>query len=238
MDYKVFINHTQKDSDLAVDLTRRLEEAGVKVFPVKKSAVSGESIITTVNHGLREVDEVIVIVSGTSVNSPGLNSQTGAALGLRKRVTRIVIGIEGDELPSFPGKTVSYADLRDYISIVARRRPLTAEQRLIQAMQLVFDRNANSKWSYDMEDSLWDLTQKLPDKEAVKQVIERAWYNLTLKDVEQLRELSDKAGGWAHAREGKPVFVDRKAWKEIHDPASRRARYDLPLNARTSAIKP
>lgn len=225
MEYQVFINHTERDSDLAEDLARRLNEAGVKVFPVGKSAVNGERVITTVNPWLQDADEVIVIVTDSSVNSPGLNSQTGAALGLRKRLTRIVVGIERDELPPFPGKTVRYTDLHEYIPIVARRRPLPAEQRLIQAMQLVFDRNANSSWNYDMEDSLWELTQKLPDKETVKRMIEHAWYNLTLKDVQELRELSDKAGGWAHARGGKPVFVDRKAWEEIHDSAKRLARY-------------
>lgn len=225
MEYKVFINHTQKDSALAKDLACRLEEAGVKVFPVEKSAVNGESVITTVNPGLQQADEVIVIVTDSSVNSPGLNSQTGAALGLLQRVTRIVVGIEHDELPPFIGKTVRYADLHEYIPIIARRRPRTAKQRLIQAMQLVFDRNANSNWNSDMEDSLWELTQKLPDKEAVKRVIGQAWYNLTLKDVEELRELSDKAGGWAHARDGKPVFVDRSTWKDIHDPKNRLPRY-------------
>ncbi len=233
MDYKVFINHTQRDSDLAMDLARRLQEAGVKVFPVEKSAVNGESVITTVNRGLREADEVIVIVTDSSVNSPGLNSQTGAALGRGKRVTPIVVGIEDDELPPFIGKYVRYADLHEYIPIVARRRPRTAERQLIQAMQLVFDRNANSKWNFDMEDSLWELTLRLPDKETVKRVIEQAWYNLSLKDVEELRELSDKAGGWAHARDGKPVFVDRKTWEDIHQPKNRLSRYAIRLKAKT-----
>lgn len=83
-----------------------------------------------------------------------------------------------------------------------------------------------------MEDSLWELTQKLPDRVTVKSVIEQAWYNLTLKDVEELRELSDKAGGWAHARDGKPVFVDRKTWEDIHDPKNRLARYSLRPDAK------
>lgn len=237
MEYKVFISHTQKDSDLAKDLACRLEEAGVNVFPVEKSAVNGESVITTVNPGLQEADEVIVIVTDSSVNSPGLNSQTGAALGLLQRVTRIVVGVEDDELPPFIGKTVRYADLHEYIPIIARRRPRTAKQRLIQAMQLVFDRNANSNWNFDMEDSLWELTQKLPDKEAVKRVIGQAWYNLTLKDVEELRELSDRAGGWAHARNGKPVFVDRPTWKDIHAPKNRLPRYSLRTNVKKQDLK-
>lgn len=226
MDYKIFISHTHRDSDLAMDLARRLEEAGVKVFPVEKSAVNGESVITTVNPGLREADEVIVIVTHSSVNSPGLNSQMGAALAREKRLTPIVVGIEEDELPPFISKYeyVRYADLHAYIPVVARRRPQTAEQQLIQAMQLVFERNGNRGWALDMEDSLWELTKKLPDKEAVKRML-APWYDLSLEDVEELKELSDKAGGWAHARNGKPVFVDRKAWEEIHDPANRLPRY-------------
>jgi len=220
MEYNVFISHTHRDSDLAMDLARRLKEAGVNVFPVEKSLVNGESVIATVNPGLRDADEAIVIVTDSSVNSPGLNSQMGAALALEKRVTPIVVGIEEDDLPPFISKYeyVRYADLYAYIPIVARRRPRPAEQKLIQAMQLVFERNGNSGWAFDMEHSLWELTEKLPDKETVKRMLDQApWYDLSLEDVEELRELSDKAGGWAHARDGKPVFVDRKAWKEIHD---------------------
>src|SRR5437588_5509812 len=184
MEYKVFINHTQKDGDLAIDLARRLKEAGVKVFPVEKSAVNAESVITTVNLGLQTADEVIVIVTDSSVNSPGLNSQTGAALGRGKRVTSIVVGIEDTDLPPFIGKYVRYADLHEYISTVARRRPRTAEEQLLQAMQLVFERNGNSAWSANMEHHLWELTEKLPDRETVKRMLDQApWYDLSLEDV-------------------------------------------------------
>jgi hypothetical protein len=217
MSYKVFISHTHRDSDLAKDLARRLEDAGTKVFPVEKSALNGASVITTVNRGLREADEVIVIVSASSVNSPGLNSQMGAALGRGTRVTPIVVGIEEDELPPFISKYeyVRYADLHAYIPIVARRRPRPAEEKLIQAMQLVFERNGNSNWSYEMEYSLWELAETLPDQEGVLEMLDKApWYDLNLQDVEELRELADRAGGWAHARDGKPLFADRKTWEE------------------------
>jgi len=241
MAYKVFISHTQRDSDLAMDLARRLKEAGVKVFPVERSAVNGESVITTVNRGLRDADGVIVIVTDSSLNSPGLNSQMGAALALGKRVTPVVVGIEEGELPPLISRYeyVRYADLHAYIPIVARRRPRTAEQQLIQAMQLVFDRNGNSGWAFDMEDSLWELTEKLRDKKTVKRMLDQApWYDLTLEDVEELRELSEKAGGWAHARDGKPVFVDRSTWKEIHAPKNRLPRYSLGPNAKNGAMRP
>src|SRR5437660_12001945 len=113
MEYKVFINHTQKDGDLAIDLARRLKEAGVKVFPVEKCAMNAESVITTVNLGLQTADEVIVIMTDSSVNSPGSNSQTAAALVRGVPVTSIVVGIGDTDLPPFIGTYVRYADLHD-----------------------------------------------------------------------------------------------------------------------------
>jgi len=121
MDYKVFISHTRRDNDLAKDLARRLEEAGATVFSVEKSALSGESVITSVNRGLRDADEVIIILTEGSVNSPGVISQTGAAFSLRKRVTPLVVGVEDNELPPFISKYVRYPDLHKYIASLARR---------------------------------------------------------------------------------------------------------------------
>jgi len=121
MEYRVFIIHTRRDNDLAEDLARRLKEAGATVFSLEKSAVSGETVITKVSRGLRAADEVIIILTNTSVNSPGVISQTGAAFSLRKRVTPLVVGIEGSELPPFIGKHVRYADLYKYLTELARR---------------------------------------------------------------------------------------------------------------------
>lgn len=102
--------------------------------------------------------------------------------------------------------------------------PLTPEEQLIQGIQGVLDRNGLSSWTADVEDSLWLLTRKLPDKETVERMIEGQWKDLTVDDVEQLRKLSDQADGWAHAR-NEPQFVDKKEWGQIHDPANRLPRY-------------
>jgi hypothetical protein len=104
--------------------------------------------------------------------------------------------------------------------------PLTPDQQLTEAIQEVLDRNVPSPGAYDAEDSLYELTRKLPDKETVNRMIEQgSWFDLNLKDVELLRELSDRAGGWAHARDGKLVFVDLATWKRIHDPVNRPQRH-------------
>ena len=123
MAYKVFISATHKDMDLARDLAHRLEEAGVKVFSVEQTVVPGEQIVTKVNRGLRQADEVIVILTDSSINSPGVISEMGAAFGLHKRVTPVVVGIEPEDLPSLVKQMqyIRYADLYDYIAELKKR---------------------------------------------------------------------------------------------------------------------
>jgi len=130
MAYKVFISSTLKDIDLARDLAHRLEEAGVKVFSVERSAVPGESIVAKVNRGLRQADEVIVILTDSSVNSPALIFEMGAASGLHKRVTPVVVGVKPEELPPMVKQMqyVRYADLHDYLADLKKRANASESQ--------------------------------------------------------------------------------------------------------------
>jgi hypothetical protein len=120
MAYKVFISATHKDMDLARDLARRLKEVGVKVFPVERSATPE---VITVNRSLREADEVIVILTDSSVNSQRVIFEMGAASGMHKRVTPVVVGVEDEELPPMVKQIgyVRYANLHDYIADLERR---------------------------------------------------------------------------------------------------------------------
>ena len=121
MAHKVFISHTQRDNDLAHDLATRLEEVGAKVFSVDKSALPSDKVIRPVNRGLREADEVIVILSSASLTSPGVFSELGAAFSLDKLVTQIVVGLEDNELPSFISNFARYSDVGNVIADIAKR---------------------------------------------------------------------------------------------------------------------
>lgn len=123
MAYRVFISAISKDIELARDLARRLEDVGAKVFPVDKSTISGERIETSFNRGLREADEVIVILTSNSVNSPGLMSELGAAYSLGKRVTPVALGVEYNELPQIINREnyIRWSDLPMYISFLEKR---------------------------------------------------------------------------------------------------------------------
>ena len=123
MSYKVFISSTSKDIDLAHDLAHRLETVGAKVFPVEKSTTPGEYIETSIKRGLRDADEVIVILTNNSINSPGLMSELGAAYSLGKRVIPVALGVDANELPHIINQKecIKWPDLPTYISSLEKR---------------------------------------------------------------------------------------------------------------------
>jgi hypothetical protein len=123
MPYRVFISSTQNDIELARDLARRLEAAGIHVFSVDQTVVSGESIVTAVSRDLREADEVMVILTKDSSASPGLLSEMGMAFSLQKSITPVIVNLKADELPPMVKQLphISYADLPKYIAELATR---------------------------------------------------------------------------------------------------------------------
>lgn len=124
--YKVFISSTDNDIEIARDLAQRLEAAGVRVFPVEKTAVAGETILTTVNRALREADEVIMVLTRDSAHSPALVSELGMAMALQKRVAPLLVNLTTQELPPMFRQLspLRYADLPGYISTLAARASL------------------------------------------------------------------------------------------------------------------
>ena|SRR2546421_2940962 len=122
MTYSVFISSTREDIELARDLERRLKEVKVKVYPVEKSATLGTDILSKFKKDLHEANEVIVLLTGKSVNNPRVISEMGAAFGLNKRVTPVLVNVEEAELPKFITKnSVKFAELPEYISKLKKR---------------------------------------------------------------------------------------------------------------------
>ncbi len=117
-----FISSTREDLALAQDLARRLEAAGIQVSPVKKAAAVGDKIPNTVNRGLREADEAMIIMTKESGASFGLLTEIGMAYGLKKRVTPVVVNYDPEQLPAIARRQyIKYSDLTKYIAQLAKR---------------------------------------------------------------------------------------------------------------------
>lgn len=121
--YSVFISHTSKDRDLAEDLAQRLEAAGLKVLRGPDSFSPGQQISSVISKDLRDADEVIIVVSANSIDSPNLMFESGAAFSAAKRITLLAVGVEATALPA-PLRYlnfVRYSHVQSYIGDLARR---------------------------------------------------------------------------------------------------------------------
>ncbi len=127
MSYRIFISSAQGDGDLARDLAKRLEKAGLEVLMPAESP--GENVVAKINSNLRKADEVIVIFTNNSIDSKSLLFEMGAATSLEKQVTPIIQGVEPEKLPMLIKQMeyVRYSDLERYISKLKQRANVSSE---------------------------------------------------------------------------------------------------------------
>lgn len=125
MSYRVYISHSAKDSELMKDLARRLREVGVETSAVVSRTETNEAAASwrrLIQMHVLNSDEVIVLLTDNSADSPWVRFEMGLAEGLEKRLTPVVVN-EGVErrVPMVGKRFVKYADLPSYISSLKRR---------------------------------------------------------------------------------------------------------------------
>jgi nucleoside 2-deoxyribosyltransferase len=122
MSYQIFISYSQKDSELARDLERRLEEVGVKVSSDPVDATAGADLRRGISRALREADEMVMLLTDNSVPDSNVIYELGLADALDKRVTPVVVN-EGIEqfLPMIRKRFIKYTDLPKYIDSLKER---------------------------------------------------------------------------------------------------------------------
>ena len=118
---KVFIISTPKDEDLTFELTQRLEKAGIKVLSKK---FHGSDIIDDrIRRSLNQSEEVLVLLTANAVNDERLTVLLGAAFGVYKPLTAILVGVREQENPFrvYGMRHLKYAEVDDYISELRNR---------------------------------------------------------------------------------------------------------------------
>ncbi|MCA1554538.1 MAG: toll/interleukin-1 receptor domain-containing protein, partial [Chloroflexi bacterium] len=146
--YTVFISATQRDKELAKDLSKRLKSVGVDVAYLDDEVKqSGSKEITQQTYqALRKSDEVFVLLTHNSVDDPWTSFDMGAALSLEKPVTPIVVGVDEKSPPvTLSGyEPVRYSDLEKAIEAVGQRASGTSESRAT-SKQMRLDERATSR---------------------------------------------------------------------------------------------
>lgn len=126
-DYLIFISHSTKDSWIAKQIAKSIEEKcgryGVKTFLDEKDIEGGESITQSLKRNIRECQEFVVLISRYSINRPWVLIEIGAAWVLEKRITAIIDKVSPEEMPDVitPYKAIDLNDFEKYLEQLTKR---------------------------------------------------------------------------------------------------------------------
>ena len=87
---RVFVSYSHKEADWAKEFAQALSQRGLQVWIDQLAVKAGESIGEAVEKGLRESDIFVTLIDPSTLSSPSLFFELGAAIGMGKRVVAIV----------------------------------------------------------------------------------------------------------------------------------------------------
>ena len=87
---RIFVSYSHKEADWAKEFAQALSQRGLQVWIDQLAVKAGESIREAVEKGLRESDVFVTLIDPSSLSSPSLFFELGAAIGMGKRVVAIV----------------------------------------------------------------------------------------------------------------------------------------------------
>ncbi|WP_428236451.1 toll/interleukin-1 receptor domain-containing protein [Gracilimonas sp.] len=109
---KIFISHSSKDKWAARRISQELEGLGASTFLDEKDIKTGESIDDKIQEHLHDSDDLLILVSPSSVESQWVLIELGGALALKKNVIPIFLYVGANEIPKPIGKLLG-RDIND-----------------------------------------------------------------------------------------------------------------------------
>ncbi|HEV1287818.1 MAG TPA: toll/interleukin-1 receptor domain-containing protein [Bryobacteraceae bacterium] len=124
--YRVFFSYSSRDRWIAQQCVSLIEGAGRRVihaFLDEKDIDGGDPISETILKGIRQSDELVVLLSPSSKESKWVIAEMAMAFALRKRVVPILHHVEPKELPpiNYPYKAIELNDFEQYLEQVLKR---------------------------------------------------------------------------------------------------------------------
>lgn len=163
--YDLFLSHLPVDTGIASVVKRAFEEAGMSVFSIA-DAKAVKQISKVVREAIAESRAVIVIVTQSSIKSPSIMFEVGAASAWNKPIYLLRQAVETKELPHFLRAYRSFpvGDTQSVIKHVSQATsPLSDDE--IEALQRSYvqigipcDRLALEPAALDKLTSAWKKT--------------------------------------------------------------------------------
>jgi hypothetical protein len=90
MGYQVFVSHSEADREIVDAIRETTSSLGITVYSYDQDPQPGESLREKLLYEIEESDVVVVILTHSSVSSPAVNQEIGAAVKDGKLVIPII----------------------------------------------------------------------------------------------------------------------------------------------------
>jgi len=121
--FDLFLSCSSRDRDQARAIVRAAEALGLRVFLDEKEIARGALWADEIRQALCDAEEVALLASPDSLNSPWVHAEWGAAWVQQKRITPILLKIGPDDLPDRlrERQAVLYGEHQPYLEAVRDR---------------------------------------------------------------------------------------------------------------------
>jgi hypothetical protein len=122
MAYNIFISFDNKDRDLARDLSKRLEKAGLTVMSSASKIDNPRRDIDRIKN-LEKADEVIFLITDDAIQGRYAFFDLGIAYAMGKRLAPVLVGLRPKDMPDILKGLdfIKYDELESYISRLRRK---------------------------------------------------------------------------------------------------------------------
>ena len=104
---KIFISHSSRDRWIAQRLATDLQNLGLETFLDEKDLEAGDDLDSIIDTHLQRCDELLVLLSPSSVSSDWVLVEIGAAKALGKRIVPVLLHLGANDIPKPISKNVA-----------------------------------------------------------------------------------------------------------------------------------
>jgi hypothetical protein len=97
---KIFISHSSRDKWIAGKIAKDIEAFSIETFLDEKDLEVGDDLDDIVDVHLQTCDELLILLSPSSVASPWVLVEIGGAKALGKRIAPILLHLGANDIPS------------------------------------------------------------------------------------------------------------------------------------------
>lgn len=120
--YKVFISHSSRDKWVAERLAEKVTEAGADYWLDTRDLPGGGDIREEIDQGIQRCQEVIILFSPNSLDSPWIGFEIGVAYTLRKHLTPILNNVNYTDVLLIQGtNAIELNDFNQYLTELKNR---------------------------------------------------------------------------------------------------------------------